>query len=706
MEAIQNVRLQILAYSLVGLGLATAAGTSDAVPADAQIDLKVLIIAGQQRSQTAPYELQAAKAALDRIGTPYYVHYYDETSSTPSLPPLEIGNHALYQAILLPLGDSNYMNPFWGNPAAKAIERYQFKYSVRLASLYTWPGNTGCLVSSGTRDATAAPALPSRFTAAGAALFPYMRAGTSAGNPPLNLTNAYIYFSSVASPLPAGTTVTPVLQATGTNNVTYTVAATCSFSNAAALPEDSTTREILAFTFDHNAGLTHTIALSYGVVNWLTKGLFLGSRRIYLDAQVDDVGIPDEIYPYAELPNGWYDVRTNPWTFVGTACPLGDVNPSTGTSACEYRITGAEFSRAVAWQEGIQSNTASAGAVRLNMAYNGAGFGTAYGGLGEYPPTGTDSLSAQVDLDSFEFKWTSHTFDHDLLDPLTYGQTLNSELIPNDAVSQNFGFSKYAKKNLVTPEISGLYSPDPLRAMVAFGTAYVVSDSSRPTPPVGTVGCPRTTPQGTNWPLPAFNAGKYNCVNQGIYEVPRYPTALFYNVSTPQEWTNEYNYFYGANGIDPTGWGVDQSYDDVVRHTSDTLLTYLLNGEMRPWMFHQSNLRAYDGSTSLLSHLLDVTLAKYNSYYKSLPIRSLTLNAAGDLMKQREVYNGSEVTAVLSPGKTITLGATRPDTIPVVIPVTGVSFGTSKETYGGQSTSFITVAPGTNVVVTPAPAWQ
>jgi hypothetical protein len=43
----------------------------------------------------------------------------------------------------------------------------------------------------------------------------------------------------------------------------------------------------------------------------------------------------------------------------------------------------------------------------------------------------------------------------------------------------------------------------------------------------------------------------------------------------------------------------------------------------------------------------------------------------------------------------------------VVVPVTGVSFGTSKETYGGQSISFITLNPtnGYTTTVTPAPAW-
>ncbi|CAN0624809.1 conserved protein of unknown function [Burkholderia multivorans] len=691
--------------------LSTTAQVGHAVPADAQIDLKILVLASQQAGNGP--ELQATQTALDRIGVPYTVYSYD--TNNPTLPMLETGDHAMYQGIIMPVSDYRYMNPFSGGALAQTLARYQFKYNVRLASLYTWPGDTACLQSVGYRDTTASP-LPSTFTTAGAALFPYMNAGTSTKNP-LTIQNAWTYFASPASPLPAGTTVTPVLQATGSNNVTSQIAATCLFSNSAPLAGDSTSREIMAITFDNNPFLVHSMTLSYGLVNWLTRGLFLGNRHVYIDPQVDDVGIPDEIFPYAQsdYTGLWYDVRngavtsTNPQGMCPLGNPPGSVASYTGTTSCEYRITGSDLGNVLKWQSNVNGKTANAAALKLSFAFNGSGYTTAYGGQGDYPTTGTDTLTTQVRSSQASFKWISHTYDHLLLDPpfTTTASQVSDEMTSNNTVARKFGFTTYSTQALVTPEISGLYNAMTLGALVSFGSRVLVSDSSKPTPPVGTANCP-TNNNGTPWPLPAFNTGKYNCVNQSIFEIPRYATALFYNVSQPSEWVAEYNYFYGANGIDPTRWGYDLTYAQVLDKVSDTLVSYLLTYDNRPLMFHQSNLRSYSGSSSLLGDLLNAVLTKYNQFYKGLPILSPYLTDLGTLALQRSIYSTSSVTATLTPGKSIVLGATRSDGLSVVVPVTGIKSGSTTETYGGQSISYITLLPATayTTQIAPAPAWQ
>ncbi|HTI17298.1 MAG TPA: hypothetical protein VL598_06515 [Trinickia sp.] len=678
------------------------------MPTDAQIDLKVLVLTSEQAS-TGP-ELQAVKSILDRVGTPYDVFVY---SSTAPLPVLEVGDHAKYQGIILPVSDSQYMNSSSGSTIAQALARYQFKYNVRMASLYAWPGDTGCLDYAGYRDTSASP-LNSTLTAAGTTLFPYMQAGTSSTSP-LTLANAWTYFVSPSSSLPIGTTVTPVLQAVAADGQTYSLAATCQFNNTQPIAGDSPSREILAFTFDNNPYLIHSMTLSYGVLNWVTRGLFLGNRHVYMDAQIDDVGIPDEIFPYAELDDDkWYDVRTNPWTQTTTnppgQCPLGNppgsVSSYTGTTACEYRITGADFDALTTWQSNLNQTSANGAALKLTMAFNGEGFSTAYGGQGYYPITGTDTLTTQVNANKDHYKWITHTYDHELIDNLT-AAGVTTELQQNNTVARDFSFQNYATTTLVTPEISGLYYAGALGSMASFGTQSLVSDSSKPTPPVGTAGCPTTQADGTNWPLPSFNTGKYNCVDQRIFEVPRYPTALFYNVSQPQEWVNEYNFFYGANGTDPTRWGYDLTYTQVLDKTSDTLLSYLLTYDLSPLMFHQSNLRAYDGTNSLLSDLVVATLAKYGTYYKGLPIASPYLADTAKLEQQRLVYGTSSVTATLTPGQTITINATRSDGQSIVVPITGITYGTSTETYGGQNMSYLTLLQqsGYTTQITPAPAW-
>ena len=72
------------------------------------------------------------------------------------------------------------------------------------------------------------------------------------------------------------------------------------------------------------------------------------------------------------------------------------------------------------------------------------------------------------------------------------------------------------------------------------------------------------------------------------------------------------------------------------------MLSYLLKGDIDPLMFHQANLRAYDGSRTLLTDLLDATLKKYNQHY-TLPIQNPTQEEIGKKMADRMNYNGAGV---------------------------------------------------------------
>jgi hypothetical protein len=110
-------------------------------------------------------------------------------------------------------------------------------------------------------------------------------------------------------------------------------------------------------------------------------------------------------------------------------------------------------------------------------------------------------------------------------------------------------------------------------------------------------------------------------------------------------------------------------------------------------MFHQANLRAYDGTHSLLGDLLDRTLAKYNNLFV-LPILSPTMDDLGQRMAKRMQYNTAGVTARIVPGKSITLTAQQPATVPI----TGLHTE-GNESYGGQSISYITLSAGQVVTV-------
>ena len=96
--------------------------------------------------------------------------------------------------------------------------------------------------------------------------------------------------------------------------------------------------ENLAIIGDSNPELTHTLLLGYGVVNWVTKGVFLGERKIYMTAQPDDLLIPDDLWD-----------------------PVTKTTPNDGAAVSNpvfrYRNTGTDYTSLVAWQTAFQATS-------------------------------------------------------------------------------------------------------------------------------------------------------------------------------------------------------------------------------------------------------------------------------------------------------------------------------------------------------------
>ena len=165
---------------------------------------------------------------------------------------------------------------------------------------------------------------------------------------PLAFSNAFIYLATPddgsVTPLPAGASVTPLL--------------TDSAGNALSViynPGDG--REYLSQTFDSNQYLKHNLVVSYGLINWVTKGVFLGEYHIYAAAQVDDFFIND-----AEWVPG--TPCSNPTTHDRTVSD----DPSLPT----FRLKLADMTALVAWQNGLQNDPLLKG-FKLTLAFNGVG---------------------------------------------------------------------------------------------------------------------------------------------------------------------------------------------------------------------------------------------------------------------------------------------------------------------------------------------
>lgn len=446
-----------------------------------------------------------------------------------------------------------------------------------------------------------------------------------------------------------GTAVFPYLNPSARISIryAYTYLATPSDSSVTSLLTDASGhalvarrvhpdgRETLLQTFDGNPDLLHSTLLGYGLVSWATRGLFIGERHTYASPQVDDLFLDN-----------------NRWR-AGTPC---GTDPETTNST--IRMTGNDLRVLETWQRARNALPLTS-ALRITMAFNGQGT------TGTYP---NDTLTPAARASQGSFLWVNHTYDHEYLDDIPYGAALD-EIRLNNEVARSLGLTSYDTSSMVTPNITGLTNPAFMRAAVDAGLRYVVSDASKP---------------GYGNPFP--NAGIYNPLRPSVLMIPRRANNLFYNVATPADWVSEYNCLYRSF------WGRDFTFADILAYESHQLMLYLLRGENAPWMYHQPNLVAYDGTHSLLTDVLDRALDGYASYV-NWPVTSPTMDALGAGMALRMSFLAARVTATLNDG-TLTITSDRP----VSVPITGLRTATA-EIYGDQSIAHVNVPAGSAVTL-------
>lgn len=335
-------------------------------------------------------------------------------------------------------------------------------------------------------------------------------------------------------------------------------------------------------------------------------------------------------------------------------------------------MNAADLQAVINWQQARQAEPTT-GQLRLTMVFNGIGADPESAG-GDMPEN--DDLVPLTQAQEGLFFWVNHTYTHLLLNDVNIpAAQFRSELQNNHQVAQRLRFTNYNNASLVTPEISGLNNPVLLNEAYRWGIRYVVSDASRP-----------------EQRAPSPNTGYPNPVQPGILMIPRHANNLFYNVSRPEEWVAEYNCLYTAF------WGRALTIDEIIDRESDLMLGNLLRGDISPLMFHQANLRAYDGQRTLMTDLIDATLAKYNRLYR-LPIRSLNEHTIGQKLAARAAFNQSGVTATLTSNQLVVhveQGAT--------VPITGICSRpdgsiASVEQYNGQCTLRILMTSGSSATL-------
>lgn len=618
-------------------------------------DMKLLVI-GIDGSEPS---YQAITYFLDYLGIPYQA----VLAKSQPLPALSNVSKGFYQGVILSTGNLGYCDASGCRSALPdsawaSLDAYTRDFGVRMAAFYAWPEKRYGLVATGSTGSSDSAPQSATFTTAGKAIFSYLNTAN-----PLKVTNSWVY---LAAPAPdAGETTTPLLTIQG--------------ATVAAVHTKADGREYLAMTLDSNPYLLHAMALNYGVFNWVTKGIFIGARKVYLSTQMDDFFLPNDLYLQGVANCTPVGFVTEPTSNASDNCPTA-------------RMSSEDLSALLRFQAALNVQTQFHG-IRFGLVFNG--LGSALGG-GDYGAG--DPLTVGAQAAKASFYWVNHTFDHENLDcfnpvpnsgicaPANYSQSLQ-EIQQNVSIARALGLP-LDTASMVTPGISGLYNPNFLKAAADSGIRYLVSDTSRPD---GTPALP--------------NTGIRSTIQPSILFIPRRATNAFYNTKSgfsgvAGSLPDEYNYFYGPTGLFRIGgpggqpfFPINQTYADIVNRESDALLTYMMRYEIYPTMWHQSNFVRYAGDQTLFTDIVSATLDKF-AKLSNLPVISLQEAQIGKELEDRMAFNSAKVTATLTPGWSITLGSNAA----VSVPVTGLC-KTNCSSYGGQVISKLPVpARGTITV--------
>jgi hypothetical protein len=381
------------------------AATPNRILPTQRIDVKVLLLSADG---TEP-GFGAWKAQLAREGVPYdAIVAYSGSTKVATLTDDKLAdygaNHAKYDAVILTTGDLGHTvnNPGGTTSFLSALTdvewdrlaRFERTFGIRQLSDYTAPTPAHGLntVGGATQDGSVGTLTP-----AGRAAFPYLKGTVPIANDDPTVAEAFGY---VAAPTSSDSWQTLL---TGPGN-------TGAYLGIYTHPDDG--REEMVITVASNENQSHAQLLRHGELNWVTRGVFLGYQRNYLELQVDDLFLGDDAW--------------NPATHST------DYDPATAS-----RMTSADLAQAVTWSK-------SRG-LRLDFAFNGGGsvlYAQEHGG--------SDPLAAAFadDTTRATFGYVNHTYDHpnldcstssfitkELRDNVTWGQQHALPLDPSETVT-------------------------------------------------------------------------------------------------------------------------------------------------------------------------------------------------------------------------------------------------------------------------------
>jgi hypothetical protein len=426
-------------------------------------------------------------------------------------------------------------------------------------------------------------------------------------------------------------------------------------------------RQVLLSTVANADFLLHSSVLAYEFVNFATSGLFIGARHVYLSVHNDDLFLPDAVW----------DPETE------------SEFPEDVTS---YRWTADEVTRVAEAQTAFHERHPLASDLVIELAFNGVGSDLA-----------RDPLTQAIVAHGADFGFINHTF-----------QALQMDYLCDDegqgCVRTDFDTALGEIENNAQRWVD-LGLPNPERALIS-----LLSDShSGLEDRRGTLDDPSDDipfPEGFN---PEFGraaeaagirllAGDASHTGQtriarvpgtSLVLLPRHPTSVFYNVTTPAELESEYNYIFHDSYLEagedpceiPEASCETPSYDEILDEEARVTFVHMLSSQPFPHYFHQTNLHVYDDAGNILQFdWLERVLGMYERWL-ALPVQSPLFHELADVAQAHVLAQELSPAGVLdSETGIVTLTATGA----LTLEVTGLEGGTD---YGGQSIAKVQVSP-------------
>ncbi|ACV06889.1 hypothetical protein I6I18_07170 [Kytococcus sedentarius] len=645
------------ALTLTSLGLFTPATAQAAdapapsvqVVADPSIELVVLVL--DDGSPT----VDAYTDRLVREGVPHrLVNLNAADRPTIDASFLTVGgraDHAAFQGVITP----NSAPAQLSEAEADALRDWQARFAIRQISAYVYPSAAVGLQTpeaAGPLDDSTLQVTPS----ARAGAFSYLDGPVPVDDVNPAVTETYGYRAAAleggaeavaTSSAPSGATavMTGIHRADG--------------------------REEMFNTFSFNRYQVHTRILVHGQIEWLTRGIHLGSYSNAFSVHSDDTFSASSLWS----PHGNCT--------IGAGCDPAQVLPDEPATA---RMDAADVEFMRSWQQQW--------GLKIDQAFNGAG-------SREYAAThGTDPLLAALRTRPRDFRFINHTWSHRHLgcerqyDPVTGAASCQRDAagavvtVPRatlvEEIRRNLDFAFWNglpvdRTELITGEHSGLLGDPELStdnpnlggALRSTGVRWIAADNSRD---------PWQRPVG-----PALT-------------VPRHPMNIFYNAATEEQQVDEYTWIYSSRADGGSGHcetdprttclpplsGAEDFQDVLVPREAANALSRVVNNDARPHYVHQAN----QTGDRIIYPVLERLLTDYRAIFAdNTPLVNPTQAEAGEQLRAAAAWQAEGDARATWRGGRVQLRATGDGaTIPVSMPA-GTTSGWSRlpQEYAGKA---------------------